>query len=372
MMGLEQPLWTVTEKARACLFERDPARDVALFPTDGRAREAARRPGRVVRPVSARRCRAARRHYPDRVNSRTAIGIAAAVVTEVLYGCSFVFTKGAVGLITPAALLAWRFAVALAVLGVLIALRVVRLTLTRRSLKPLLLLALFQPLLYYAAETLGVQRTTASESGIIIAIVPVGVLIASWSVLGRPPSRAQIIGIAVTFGGVVATVAAGGVRAGFDPIGYLLLLLAVASYSLWAVLAERDAASTGLDKTFAMVAVGAVVFTGAAMAEAAASTGVVALITLPATHPELLASIAYLAVGSSVGAFFFQAVAIANLGSNGYSTFIGLSTLAALVAAGLVLGERLAPLQLVGGAVIMLGVYIANATPHPAVEQPQP
>ena len=75
------------------------------------------------------------------MNSRTAIGVLAAVVTEVLYGCSFVFTKGAVGLITPAAVLAWRFAVALAVLGVLIALRVVRLTLTRRSLKALLLLA---------------------------------------------------------------------------------------------------------------------------------------------------------------------------------------------------------------------------------------
>ncbi len=77
-------------------------------------------------------------------------------------------------------------------------------------------------------------------------------------------------------------------------------------------------------------------------------------------------------MGSSVGAFFCQAVAIANLGSNRYSTFIGLSTLAALIAAGVVLGERLAPLQLVGGAVIMLGVYLANATTRTPVEQPQP
>lgn len=306
------------------------------------------------------------------MNSRTAIGIAAAVVTEVLYGLSFVFTKGAVDLVTPAALLAWRFVVALAVLGVLIAARVVRLTLTRRSVRPLLLLALFQPLLYYAAETLGVQRTTASESGIIVAIIPVGVLLASWLILGRRPSRAQVLGILVTFGGVVATVVAGGVRAGFDPLGYLLLLGAVASYSLYAVFAERDTATSGLDKTFAMVAVGALAFGAVAAGEAAAGGRLAELVTLPVSHPELLTSIGYLAVGSSVGAFFCQAVAIANLGSNRYSTFIGLSTLAALIAAGVVLGERLAPLQLVGGAVIMLGVYLANATTRTPVEQPQP
>ena len=306
------------------------------------------------------------------MKSRTAIGVTAAVATELLYGSSFVFTKGAVEVLTPAALLAWRFVGALAVLGALAATRIVRLTLTRRTVRPLLLLALFQPLLYYAAETLGVQRTTASEAGILIAIIPVGVLVASWLVLGRPPSRRQAAGILVTFVGVLATVLAGGVAAGLDAVGYLFLLGAVASYSLYAVFAERDTESTNLDKTFAMVAVGAVVFSVLAAAEAAGRGTLAQLVTLPAAHPELIAGIAYLAVGSSIGAFFCQAVAIAHLGSNRYSTFIGLSTVAALVAAAIVLGERLAPLQFVGGAVILLGVYVANAaTPAPAL-QPQP
>ena len=52
-----------------------------------------------------------------RVNSRTATGVAAAVATELLYGCSFVFTKGAVELVTPAALLAWIAAGLAAALG---------------------------------------------------------------------------------------------------------------------------------------------------------------------------------------------------------------------------------------------------------------
>lgn len=295
------------------------------------------------------------------MQTRTAIGVSAAVATELLYGCSFIFTKGAVGLISPAALLAWRFTTALALMGVLIATRVIRLTLTRRSVRPLLVLAFLQPLLYYAAETLGVQRTTASESGILISTAPVGMLLASWLVLGRPPSRRQVIGILVTLVGVVATIAAGGVAAGFNLLGYLLLLAAVASYSLYTVFAERDTASSALDKTFAMVLVGAVVFGAIALVEAGVQGRVTDLLVVPLTHPELLVGIGYLAVAASVGAFFTQTVAIARLGSNRYSTFIGLSTLTAVVAAAIVLGERLTALQWVGGAVILLGVYVANS-----------
>ena len=227
--------------------------------------------------------------------NRGALGVAAAVATELLYGCSFVFTKDAVETISPAALLAWRFSVALGAMGVLLATRVVRLTLTRHSLRPLLLLALFQPLLYYAAETLGVQRTTASEGGILIATAPVGILLASWLVLGRPPSPRQVTGILITFAGVFATIAAGGVATGFNPYGYLLLLAAVASYSLYTVFAERDDSSSALDKTFAMLAVGAVVFTTIALVEATGDGRTVEVLAIPLTHPELLAGIGYLA-----------------------------------------------------------------------------
>jgi len=303
---------------------------------------------------------------------RSSLGVATAVATELLYGCSFVFTKDAVGLISAAALLAWRFSTALAAMSVLLATRVIRLTLTRHSLRPLLLLAFFQPLLYYAAETLGVQRTTASEGGILIATAPVGILLASWLVLGRPPSRRQVTGILITFAGVVATVVAGGVSTGFNPLGYLLLLSAVASYSLYAVFAERDDTSSAIDKTFAMLVVGAGVFTAIALAEASATGRTIEVLVIPLRQPELLAGIGYLALGSSLGAFFLQTVAITNLGSNRYSTFIGLSTLTAVLVAALALGERLTPLQAIGGLVIMLGVYVANTRQPTTARAGQP
>ena len=290
------------------------------------------------------------------------VGVLAALATELIYGVSFVFTKAAVEVVSPSALLAWRFTTALVVLGALVATRVARLTLTRATWKPLLALAVCQPLLYYSAETLGVRRTTASESSIVLAMIPVGTLVASWLVLGKPPTRRQTIGVLITVAGVVTTVAAGGVRADFDPIGYLFLFAAVAAYALYAVFAERDSATTGLDKTFAMVASGSVVFTLLAVGEAATASTLGELVTLPLRHPGVLVGIGYLAVASSIGAFFLQAVAIRRLGSNRYSSFIALATLTTVVAAAVTLGERLTPLQMAGAAVILAGVYIANTT----------
>ena len=61
----------------------------------------------------------------------------------------------------------------IAVLLVLVALKVVRLRIGRATLLPLLVLAVFQPVVYYVAETFGVMRTTASESGVITSAIPV-------------------------------------------------------------------------------------------------------------------------------------------------------------------------------------------------------
>ena len=104
------------------------------------------------------------------------MGVLAALGTEALYAFSFVFTKDAVGRVSPLTLLGWRFVVAFAALLLLMLFRVVRVRVTRATLAALLVLALLQPVLYYVGETVGV-RTTASESAIIIASIPVVTLL---------------------------------------------------------------------------------------------------------------------------------------------------------------------------------------------------
>lgn len=298
--------------------------------------------------------------YPDAVRRHAGRGVVAAVVTEILYGSSFVFTKGATDRVDPFTLLGWRFGIALVVLLALWTSRVIRLQISRRSLLPLLVLAAFQPVLYYVGETFGVARTTASESGLVISAIPVMALLMSSLVLRVHPTKPQVIGILVTLLGAVTTVVAGGLTAGFNPIGYLFLLMAVVSYSLYSVFAERWSHAPELDKTFVMVAAGALSFGGVAIVQHANNHTLGHLATLPLLDHQFLVAVVVLALGPTIGAFFLQNVAIGELGSNGYATFIGLSALVAVVSGMVVLGERPSAIQLGGGVLILIGVYLAN------------
>lgn len=296
-------------------------------------------------------------------------GIAAAIVTELLYGGSYVFTKGITESISPVTLLAWRFGVALVVMLALWALRIVRLTLTAATVKPLLMLAAFQPVAYYLAETFGIARTSASESGLILSAIPAVNLVFAAIVLGARPTRWQVVGISITVVGVMMTVVAGGVTLGAQAAGYLLLAAAVVAFSLYTVFAERFAHVSDLDKTFVMICAGALTFSTIALATHARAGTLAELARLPVDRPDFALAVAYLALGCTVGAFFLQNHAISTIGSNRYSTFIGVATVATLASGAIFLGERLAPLQWVGGVAILAGVYLANRPDRPDAQR---
>lgn len=294
------------------------------------------------------------------MNRSVRAGVVAAIVTELLYGLSFVFVKDVTKTISPVTLLAWRFGVALAAVLVLWGFRIVRVRLTRATAKPLLLLAAFMPVAYYLGETFGVARTTASESGLILSAIPVANLLAAWVVLRARPTRWQVTGISVTLVGVVVTVIASGVAIGSQWVGFLLLAGAVVAYALYTVFAQRFADASDMDKTFVMIAAGALVFCTMAIADHARDGTMGVLLTLPVARPGFAIAVAYLAFGCTIGAFFLQNFAISSLGANRYSTFIGIATVTALISGAVVLGERLSIGQWVGGAAIVLGVYLAN------------
>ena len=67
-------------------------------------------------------------------------------------------------------------------------------------------------------------------------------------------------------------------------------------------------------------------------------------------------------IGCSVAAFFLSNAAIAKIGVNKTSSFIGVSTIVSILAGALALGEPLSVGQIVGAAVIVAGVYTANAS----------
>ena len=126
-----------------------------------------------------------------------------AVGCEILYGMSYIFTKQATDEASALYLLGWRFFLAFAVMSILLVFGVIKADFRGKSWKTLILISVFSPVIYFTGETFGIRNTTALESGVFLACIPVVSLIASAVILNKKPSKIQVTGISVTLAGVL-------------------------------------------------------------------------------------------------------------------------------------------------------------------------
>ncbi len=290
-------------------------------------------------------------------------GCLCAIGCETLYGFSSVFTKKATETAGTLALLGWRFLIAAAIMGVCALFGSIKIKLKGKSLRPLLLVALFSPVIYFIGETAGIALTTASESGAFLACIPVASISASALLLKKKPTRVQVTGILITLTGVLITIFVVGATSSLSFTGYLFLLAAVISYALYCVSVEKASGFSGAEITYVMLTAGAAVFVVLALTEAAIKGNLRELITLPLRNRDFLYAILYQGIGCSIIAFFLSNVAISKIGVNRASSFIGVATVISITAGALILREPFTPFQIAGAAVIIAGVYIANAKP---------
>ncbi len=287
-------------------------------------------------------------------------GTLCALGCETLYGLSYIFTKQVTEKVSTFQLLGWRFLLSFVFMSICVALGFIKIDFKRKSIKALFAPALFSPVTYFIGETFGISFTTASESGIFLACIPAASLITSTLILKRKPTKLQTAGISITLGGIFLTVFAAGMSASFSIIGYVFLLMAVASYAFHGVGVEKAKNYTSTEITYVMLLAGAAVFSTLALLEAGIKGNFDELIALPFKNSEFLAAVLYQGLGCSVLAFFLSNVAIINLGLNRASSFIGVSSVVSIIAGAVLLKENLTVLQIIGAAIIIAGVYVAN------------
>ncbi len=306
----------------------------------------------------------------DNMNQKNLIiGNLCALGCETLYGLSFVFTKQAAQSAGVFALLGWRFLTASVFMNLCAAVLNASGRAYVRLLKPeriLCLAAALFPTAYYISETFGIRLTTASESGVFIASIPVVSLAASTLLLHRKPTKKQTGGILITLAGVLLTVMAVGMTSSLSVSGYLFLTVAVLSFTLYSVLIESMSGFSGTELTRFMLTASALVFVLAAVAEAALSDGPAGrlqnLFTLPFRDPVFRKAVLYQGIGCSVAAFFLTNTAIMKIGVIRTNAFIGVSTVVSVLSGVLLLKEPFTPQQAAGALLIIAGVYIAGST----------
>ena len=295
-----------------------------------------------------------------KTDKRTLTGYLCAVGCEIFFGFSYLFTKQATNRATAFALLGWRFCLAFFVMGLCAFVGIVRINLKGKPLRPLLTAALFCPVIYFVCETGGISHTTVSESGVFLASIPIACLLASALILREKPKKLQVVGVLITFTGVIVTVLAAGTETSFSAVGYAMLTIAVISYALYSVSVEKARIYADAEITFVTIASGAVVFGCLAVIEAASNGNLNELLHLPLTDGAFRMSMLYQGIGCSILAFFMWNAAVSRIGVTRAASFVGVATLVSIISGVTLLRENFSLIRILGTALIITGVYTAN------------
>ncbi|NLK00363.1 MAG: DMT family transporter [Clostridia bacterium] len=287
----------------------------------------------------------------------------AAAAMAVIFGLSFLFTKGLLSYLTPLQLMGMRFAVAALVLIFLAALRLVKLNLVINDLPPLLGAAILSPGLYFIFETYGVKLTTASISSVIISLIPVATAVFAFFMLGERITVVQGAFITAAVAGVMLMALGGGdgsSQGSSHMLGILLLVGAVASSAVFNIVSNSlSGRYSPIDITFVMMCFGAVTFNFVAAIHSYL-TGSLANYQWVLKEPSVIIGLLYLGLLSSVVAFFMLNFALAHLTASRVAVFLNLIPVVSLFAGMLFLHERLSQGQALGCALILLGIWGTN------------
>lgn len=294
------------------------------------------------------------------LSNKLLLGSLAAFTSESIYGLSFIFTKQATESASVFALIGWRFFIAFIFMTFLAMIGLVKVDLKGKNLKPLIIISLFCPIIYFIAESFEINYTTASESGVFIAGIPIASLLASTIILKKKPNKFEILGVFITLTGVLLTVVAVGLTSSLSIIGYSFLLAAIISYALYSVFVDLAKGYSSGEITYIMLSSGALVFVTFAMIEAVLNWNVLYLVTLPFENSGFLYAVLYQGIACSIFAFFMSNIAIANIGVNKTASFTGISTVVSIIAGAFILKENFTLLQYIGAGLILIGIYTAN------------
>lgn len=287
-----------------------------------------------------------------------ALAYAGLILTTLFWAGNAVVARAVADQIPAFALSFWRWVIALTLL-LPFGLRHLRgkAAVVRANWGWLLLLAAlsvggYNTLLYLAAHS-----TTAINISLVSATIPVVIAALAWLLLGEAISAAQSLGVAIALGGVLVIVSGGDWRAlaALDfRAGDLLMVLAVTIWGLYTgLLRRRPLALHPLGLMTLLVVGGLLVILPFYLWELATGSG-------GWWRPALLPALAYVGIFPSLLAYLLWNFGVATAGPNRSAIFIYLMPVFTALLAHVFLDEALRGFHALGGALILVGLYLAS------------
>jgi len=223
------------------------------------------------------------------------------------------------------------------------------------DLKLFLLLAFFEPFLYFMGESYGLKYVSSTVASVIVATIPLFSPVAAWYFYKEKLSRTNLYGLIITFLGVSLVVLDTSFNFTASPLGVSLEFLAVMGAIGYASVLKGISHRYN---TFTIITyqnlIGAAFFLpfwlGFEMND----------FTQIPFDAKAFWAIIKLAIFASTFAFMLFTYSVRNIGINKSNIFINVIPVFVAVIAYLVLGDQLNFHQMVGIAIVISGLFLSQ------------
>lgn len=285
------------------------------------------------------------------------------LLTMTVWGSTFMVTKELIALWPPFTLAFVRVS-----LGTLVLLP---LAMSRRRpgdrlpWPTLWLMGVLGVALYYVAFNLAMVYISASQGALVQASIPAMTALVAVLWLRERASALRWFGIALSVAGVLIVFSGGASNGGGSSLlGNFLMFAAVVCWGLYTALAKRVAGFDPLVITVAVTGAGSVLLLPMAGYEVLVARAVgEGLLAMPLRG---WLGIFYLGAAASGLAYALYNASLRHLDASAVGVYTNLIPIVGVLTGVVVLGEPLSVRAIVGGVVVMLGVWITSRSEQPA------
>lgn len=272
------------------------------------------------------------------------------------WGVSFVSTKAVLGKIDPYTLLGLRFGIGALFLFVLLLIKRYKLYISLKYIPHLIVLGILGVFVHQVLQATALLTIDASSAGWLISFSPIFTVILSMLFLHEKMSISKTIGMVLAITGVILiTTTRSGQSVDFSlNLGFFLMLLSTLNWAIYSILLRSlHIPFPAIVITFYMCLIGFMLTSPFIIR----NKGWESLNLL--THTEW-AHLVFLGVFVSGIAYWYWGKALEVLEASKVSMFLYLEPLTTLIAAIILLHEKVILKSVLGGFTIILGVIIVN------------
>lgn len=289
------------------------------------------------------------------MKNKSWLPIGAAILSMIFWSFSFVWIKIVYEAYGPLTTILFRLLISTALMLVFTLLAKKLQKIQPGDLKMFLLLAFFEPFLYFMGESYGLMYVSSTVASVIVATIPLFAPVAAWYFYKEKLSRTNLYGLLITFFGVSLVVLDTSFNFTASPLGISLEFLAVAGAIGYASVLKG---MSHRYNTFTIITyqnmIGAFLFLpfwlGFEMND---------FLQVP-FHAKAFGAIIKLAIFASTFAFILFTYSIRNMGINKSNTFINVIPVFVAVFAYFILGDQLDFHQMVGIGIVISGLFLAQ------------